>query len=85
MKSGNELHKRRFKKRENIQLFSQDTQVGVKGKAIPVQAWTSPEGSRTLRSSDFEDTRHMKGLTLSALLTGRPFPPGSIPDTHFCE
>jgi len=24
-----------------------------KGKAIPVQAWTGPEGSRSLRLSDF--------------------------------
>jgi hypothetical protein len=25
-----------------------------KGKAIPLQAWTSPEGSRRLRLPDFE-------------------------------
>jgi len=27
---------------------------GVKGKAIPLQAWTGPEGSRSLRSPDFK-------------------------------
>jgi len=26
----------------------------VKGKAIPLQAWTSPEGSRSLRLPDFK-------------------------------
>jgi len=25
-----------------------------KGKAIPIQAWTDPEGSRRLRISDFK-------------------------------
>jgi len=29
-------------------------QVIVKGKAIPLQAWTSPEGSRRLRLPDFK-------------------------------
>jgi len=27
---------------------------GVKGKAIPLQAWTGPEGSRILRLPDFK-------------------------------
>jgi hypothetical protein len=27
---------------------------GVKGKAIPLQAWTGPEGSRRLRLPDFK-------------------------------
>jgi hypothetical protein len=26
----------------------------VKGKAIPLQAWTGPQGSRRLRLSDFK-------------------------------
>jgi hypothetical protein len=45
MESGSGLYKRRCKKGENILLFSQDTHVGVKVKAIPVQAWIEPEGS----------------------------------------
>jgi hypothetical protein len=28
--------------------------VKVKGKTIPLQAWTSPEGSRSLRLPDFK-------------------------------
>jgi hypothetical protein len=43
-----------------------------KGKAIPLQAWTGPEGSRRLRLT--EHNRHMKVVRLSALLTGRLYP-----------
>ena len=28
--------------------------INVKGKAIPLQAWTGPEGSRRLRLPDFK-------------------------------
>jgi hypothetical protein len=47
-----------------------------KGKAVPLQAWTGPQGSRRLR--------HMNVVTLSALRTGRVYPPGNILGTHFC-
>jgi hypothetical protein len=40
-----------------------------KGKAIPLQAWTGPEGSRRLRLPDFKTIG-----TLSALRTGRLYP-----------
>jgi hypothetical protein len=43
-------------------------------KAIPVQAWTGPEGSRRLRLPDFIDNRHLKVVRLSALCTGRLYP-----------
>jgi len=46
----------------------------VKGKAIPLQAWTDPEGFRKMRLY----YRHMKVVRLSAL-----YPPGNIPGTHF--
>jgi hypothetical protein len=39
-----------------------------KGKAIPLQTWTGPEGSK------FQDNRHMKVLRLSALRTGLLYP-----------
>jgi hypothetical protein len=42
--------------------------VAVKGKAIPLQAWTGPEASR------FQDSRHLKVVRLSALHTGRLYP-----------
>jgi hypothetical protein len=56
----------------------------VKGKAIPLQAWGGPEGSRRLRLPDFKTNRHMKVVRLSALRTGRLYLPGNIPGTHFC-
>jgi len=33
----------------------------------------------------FQDYRHMKVTRLSALRTGRLYPPGNVPDTHFCQ
>ena len=45
-----------------------------KGKAIRVQAWTSPEVSRKLRFPDFLDNRHMKvvPLVLISVRLSRP-------------
>jgi uncharacterized protein (DUF2384 family) len=47
----------------------------VKGKAIPLQAWTRPEGSKRLRLTRFQDNRHMKVVRLSALCTDCLYPP----------
>jgi len=44
-----------------------------KGKAVPLQAWTGPEGSRKLRFPDFVTTAQ-DGGGLSALRTGRLYP-----------
>jgi len=44
-----------------------------KGKSVPLQAWTGPEGSRTLRLPDFVTTAQNDGR-LSALRTGRLYP-----------
>jgi len=43
----------------------------VKGKAVPLQAWTGPEGSRRLRLPDFVTTSRDGGKVGS--LTHRPF------------
>jgi len=40
-----------------------------KGKAVPLQAWTGPEGSRKLRFPDFVTTAQ-EDSRLSALRTG---------------
>jgi len=45
----------------------------VKGKAVPLQAWTGPEGSRKLRLPDFVTTAQ-DGGRLSALRTGCLYP-----------
>jgi hypothetical protein len=44
-----------------------------KGKSVPLQAWTGPEGSRKLRFPDFMTTAQ-DGGRLSTLLTGRLYP-----------
>jgi len=46
-----------------------------KGKAVPLQLRRGPEGSRKLRFPDF----------VSPLRTGRLYPPGNTPGTHFCQ
>jgi len=45
-----------------------------KGKAIPLQIWTGPEGSRRFEAPRFQDNRHMKVVGLSALRTSRLYP-----------
>ena len=52
-------------------------------KAVPLQAWSGPEDSRKLRFSDFVTTEQ-DGGRLPALSTGRLYPPGNTPGTHFC-
>ena len=44
-----------------------------KGKSVPLQAWTGPEGHRKLRFLDFVTTAQ-DGGRLSALHTGRLYP-----------
>ena len=54
-----------------------------KGKSVPLQAWSGPEGSRKLRFPDFMTTAQEGGKVVS--LTNRPhLPPGNPPGTHFC-
>ena len=51
-------------------------------KAVPLQAWTGPEGSRKLRFPDFVTMAQDGG---NVNLTHRPpLPPGNTPGTHFC-
>ena len=54
-----------------------------KGQAVPLQAWSGPEGSRKLGFQDFMTTAQDGGKVVS--LTHRPpLPPGNTPGTHFC-
>ena len=59
------------------------TKVRSEGKAIPLQAWTGPEGSMEVEAPRFQDHRHMKVVSLSALRTDRFYPPENTPGTHF--
>jgi hypothetical protein len=40
--------------RQHLLLTKHHTKQLSKGKAVPLQAWTGPEGSRRLRLSDFK-------------------------------
>ena len=54
----------------------------VRGKAVPLQAWSIPEGSRKLRFPDFMTAAQDGGKVVS--LTHRlPLPPGDTPGIHF--
>jgi hypothetical protein len=58
-------------------LYIRKAQKGnvKRGKAIPLQAWTGPEGSRRLGLPRFQDNRYMNMVGFSALRTGRLYPP----------
>jgi hypothetical protein len=45
-----------------------------KGRAMAMQAWTDPEGSRKLKFPDFTQIWVMKVVGLSAPHTGRLYP-----------
>ena len=53
-----------------------------KGKAVALQAWSGPEGSRKLRFPDFMTTAQDGGKIVS-LAHRPPLPPGNTPGTHF--
>jgi hypothetical protein len=59
------------------------TNIKGKGKAVPLQAWIGPEGSRKLRFPDFLTKAQDGGKVVN--LTHRPhLPPGNTPGAHFC-
>jgi hypothetical protein len=53
-------------------------------EAVPLQAWSGPEGSRKLRFPDFMTTAQDGGKVVT--ITYRPplQPPGNRLGTHFC-
>jgi hypothetical protein len=56
--------------------------IQVKDKAVPLQAWCDPEGSRKLMFPDFLTMGQDGGRVVS--FTYRPhLPPGITPDTDF--
>ena len=54
-----------------------------KGKTIPVQAYYGPKVFQDFEALRFQDSRHMKVVTLSALGTSCLYPPGNTRGTHF--
>jgi hypothetical protein len=54
-----------------------------KDKAVQLQTWSGPEGSRKLRFPDFM-TMAQDGGKVVSLTHWPPLPPGNTPGTHFC-
>jgi len=52
-----------------------------KGKAVPLQACSGPEGSMKLRFPDYMTTAQEDGKVVS-LMHRPPLPPGNAPGTH---
>ena len=63
-------------------IFSASAE-GKKGKSVPLQAWSSPEGSKKLRFADFM-TVAKDGVKVVSLTHRPPLPPGNTPGTRFC-
>jgi hypothetical protein len=59
------------------------TEFHVKGKAVPLQAWSGPEGSRKLSFPDYMTTAQDGGKV--SFTHWPPLPPGNVPGTHFCQ
>jgi hypothetical protein len=72
-----------FKEINAVYCKDNTRSINVKGKAVPLQAWSGPEGSRKLRFPNFMTTAQDGGKVVS--LTHRPpLPSGNTPSTHFC-
>ena len=66
-----------------VRIESLSSGMCGKVKAVPLQAWSGPEGSRKLIFPDNMTTAHEGGKFVSP--THRPpLPPGNAPGTHFC-
>jgi len=66
-----------------LRLQTHTLMICSKGKAVPLQTWSGPEGSRKLRFPDLMTTAQDSGKVVSP--THRPpLPPGNAPGTHFC-
>ena len=53
-----------------------------KGKSVPLQAWSGPEGSRKLGFPDLMTSQ--EGGKAVSPMHRPPLPPGNSPGTHFC-
>ena len=67
----------------NVKLNLVIFYCSCKGKAVSLQAWSGPEGSRKLRFPDFMTTAQDGGKVVN--FTHRPpLPTANAPGTHFC-
>ena len=64
-------------------LFLPEEKGKGKGKAVLLQAWSGPEGSKKSRFPDFIKTAQ-DGDKVVSLTHRPPSPPGNTPGNHFC-
>jgi len=57
--------------------------LNLKGKAVPLRAWSGPEGSRNLRFPDYMTTAQ-DGDKVVSFTHRPPLPSGNSHGTHFC-
>jgi len=64
-----------------------DVTLRIKARWRQSNPWTGlgrPWGFQEGEVPRFQDSRHIKVVRLSTIRTGRLYPPGNIPDIHFC-
>jgi hypothetical protein len=68
-----------------IGYFEHSNELSGSGK-VKQSHYRSGQDQRfqEVKAPRFQDSRHMKAVRLSALRTGRLYPPGNIPGTYFC-
>jgi len=69
-----------------LSCLSTNYMLHKKAKAVPLEAWSGPEGSRKLRFPDYM-TMAQAGSKVVSLTHQQPFQPlapGNTPGTHFC-
>ena len=64
-----------FSNTKRLASISGETVSLLKLKVIPLQPWTDPASSKSLRLPEFPDNRLMKMVSLSALRTGHLYAP----------
>ena len=73
----------KFRMSDRVEIACLGRHSLYKDKAVPLQAWSGPEGSRKLRFPDFMTTAQNGGKVVS-LMHRPPLLPGNTPGTHFC-
>jgi hypothetical protein len=64
-------------------FLHEDNENDIPVKSNPITGLDRPLEFQEVEALRFLDNLHMKVITLSALRTGRLYPPGNIPGTHF--
>jgi hypothetical protein len=82
-------HPENFKNEKFIHTPTQDGNLqslllSFTGRVKVKQSLHRPWGFQEVEAPTFIDNRHQQVVRMSALRTGRLYPPGNIPGTHFC-